>query len=249
MASPVVTAILMILRLGIGLILLRLALRGSRNLHWLAACFYLNFLVLFLMAPQLVVVGQAVVILIQVCLAMFTHTTFYQNRRSPIGWVLAALLVGGGATLYGLSQSPIGARGRFDGLRPIFLIAGANWSWHALAAWQARRRLRFDATIEDWIKSRYSIVVAYAVLMSVLFLIPLLPGPAGIAFYQWAWPLVMMVSVVLQYLAWGMPGALKRYLNRNYRPPAALQHAQNMTEEELLRDLERQEAARRPSAG
>jgi hypothetical protein len=28
-----------------------------------------------------------------------------------------------------------------------------------------------------------------------------------------------MIALVLQYLAWGMPAALRRYLNRNYQPP------------------------------
>ena len=96
MGDPVVTAIMMVLRLGIGVILLRLALRGSRNLHWLAACFYLNFLVLFLRGPDLRVASQAVVVVIQICLAMFTHATFYQNRRSPIAWVIGGILIGGG---------------------------------------------------------------------------------------------------------------------------------------------------------
>lgn len=234
MGDPVVTAVMMVLRLGIGLILLRLALRGSRNLHWLAACFYLNFLVLFLSGPRLTIAAQAVVIAIQVCLAMFTHTTFYQNRRSPIRFVLGGVLVVGAPALYLISQSPQGY-----GFRLILLIGAANWAWHALAAWQARRKLSADPSIEDWIKARYLIVVAYAAVMSALFLIPFVPMvPGSMAFYRWVWPGAMMVSVVLQYLAWGMPGPLQRFLNRNYRPPAVLQ---GVTEEELLRAMEERE--------
>ena len=76
--------------------------------------------------------------------------------------------------------------------------------------------------------------------MSLLFIVPLLPvSPGSMTFYRLVWPLTMMASVVLQYLAWGMPGPLKRYLNRNYHAPAGLQ---GMTEEELLRAMEEQES-------
>ena len=58
MGNPVVTAVLLILRLGIGLILLRLALKDPRhrNLHWLAAVFYLNFVNLFLRGSEFLLV-------------------------------------------------------------------------------------------------------------------------------------------------------------------------------------------------
>jgi len=235
MGDPVLTAIMMALRLGIGLILLRLALRGSRNLHWLAACFYLNFLVLFLTAPNLRLVSQTVLVVIQVCLAMFTHATFYRNRRSPIVWVVGVILASGGLALYLVSQAPSSG-----GFRLLFVTGGANWAWHALVAWQARRKLLADRSIEDWIKARYAIIVAYATLMAVIFVIPLLPLTAGrTVFFRWVWPVTMMVSVVLQYLAWGMPGPLRRFLNRNYQAPAAL----GMTEDELLRAMEAKESA------
>ena len=235
MANPVMTAIMMVLRLGIGLILLRLALNPrSRNLHWLAACFYLNFVVLFLSGPRLLVVSQAVVIVIQICLAMFTHTTFYRDRRSPIRWVIGGLLLGGGASLYLWQPVP----GNI-GMRLIFAICALNWSWHALVAWQVWRKLGPDETIEDWIKARYVMVVAYAAMMSLLFLYPLLPVQGGsMVFYRWAFPVTMTASVVLQYLAWGMPGILRRFLNRDYRAPAAYERVRNMTEEDVLRALE-----------
>jgi hypothetical protein len=235
MGNPVMTAIMMVLRLGIGLILLRLALNPrSRNLHWLAACFYLNFFVLFLTGS---VVSQAVVIAIQICLAMFTHTTFYRDRRSPIRWVIGALLLGGGASLYLWQPVP----GNI-GMRLMFAICALNWSWHALVAWQVWRKLTPDRMIEDWIKARYAMVVAYAAMMSLLFLYPLLPMRGGsMVFYRWAFPVTMVASVVLQYLAWGMPGVLRRFLNRNYRRPAGYEQVRGMTEEDVLRALEQEQ--------
>ena len=224
---------------GIGLILLRLALKQkAHNLHWLAACFYLNFLVLLLMGPRLLVVSQVVVIIIEICLAMFTHTTFYQNRRSPIRWVIGGLLLGGGVSIYLWQPAPSSI-----GMRMILVLCAANWFWHALVAWQVWRKLRHDQTIEDWIKARYVMVVAYAVAMSVLFLFPFLSAQrTPVAFYRWAWPGTMILSVLLQYLAWGMPDPLRRFLNRSYRPPAAVAQALNMTEAEILGALEERQA-------
>lgn len=239
MGNPVMTAIMMVLRFGIGLILLRLALNPrARNLHWLAACFYLNFLVLFLRGPRLAIVSQAVVIVIQICLAMFTHTTFYRDRRSPIRWVIGGLLLGGAVSLYLWEPGP----GNL-GMRLIFGICALNWLWHALVAWQVQRKLASDQTIEDWIKARYVMVVAYAAMMSMLFLFPLLPMQgASTAFYRLAFPVTMILSVLLQYLAWGMPGVLRRFLNRNYRAPAAYEQVRGMTEEDVLRALEQPQA-------
>ena len=47
-------------------------------------------------------------------------------------------------------------------------------------------------------------------------------------------------TLLLQYLAWGMPGPLRRYLNRDYQPSAAAEQAMNMSEEDVLRALEKQ---------
>jgi hypothetical protein len=230
MGNPVMTAIMMVLRLGIGLILLRLALNPrSRNLHWLAACFYLNFLALFLRTPRLLIVSQAVVIVIHICLAMFTHTTFYRDRRSPIRWVIGGLLLGGGASLYLWQPGPGNV-----GMRLLFGICALNWLWHGLVAWQAWRKLASDQTIEDWIKARYVMIVVYAAIMSILFLYPLVP----MLFYRMAFPIMMIASVVFQYLAWGMPDVLRRFLNRNYVAPAAYAQAHDVTEEDVLRALE-----------
>ena len=163
MGNPVVTAILLVLRLGIGLILLRLALDSRyRNLHWLAAVFYLNFLNLFLRGSDLWPASQVLMIVIQICLAMFTHTTFYQHRRSPVVWVIAGLVVAGSASLYLSLRVP-----SYGGLQPIALLCALNWFWHALVAWQVWRTLGSDRSVEDWVKMRYVMVVTYAVAMSV----------------------------------------------------------------------------------
>ena len=238
MGNPVVTAIFLVLRLGIGLILLRLALKDSRyrNLHWLAACFYLNVLVLFLNGARLMLVSQIVVIMIQICLSMFTHTTFYQNRRSPVAWVIGGLVVGGGGSLYLWQRFPGSG---FGGLRLMMVICAANWLWHAFVAHRIWRSLRLDRSIEDWVKARYVMVVTYAIAMAALFLLLIPAGRVPRPVVRWAWPTITMVSVVLQYLAWGMPAVLRRYLNRNYQPSAAAQQAMNMTEEDVLRALEK----------
>jgi hypothetical protein len=234
MGSPVLTTILLVLRFGIGLILFRLALNPKfRNLHWLAAVFYLNFLLLFLRGPGMRVVAMVLIVVIQICLAMFTHTTFYKNRRSPVGWVIGGLVLGGVVSLY-LSQRYPG----FLGIRVLQMTNVANWFWHALTAWLVWRKLRPDQTIEDWIKARYVLVVAYALAMSAIYLFP--ARQSSLPSVRMASNAVFVVSLVLQYLAWGMPGFFRRFLNRNYQASAAVAQAQNMTEEDVLRALEKQ---------
>jgi hypothetical protein len=234
MEQPLVTSIMLVLRLGIGVILFRLALNPRyRNLHWLAAVFYLNFVNLFLRGPAFGPVSQVVMIVIQICLALFTHTTFYQDRRSPVAWVIAGLVAAGGASLYLTPRVPT-----YPGLQPMPMMCALNWFWHALVAWQVWHRLRSDRSIEDWIKTRYVLVVTYAVVMGALFLLPV--WRSSVPLVRAAWWVAMMLALVLQYLAWGMPAAMRRYLNRNYRPPVADEQALSMTEDDVLRALEKQ---------
>jgi hypothetical protein len=230
MNDPVITAILLILRLGIGVILFRLALNPRyRNLHWLAAVFYLNFVNIFVRGSALGPVSQVVMVVIQICLAMFTHTTFHQHRRSPVVWVIAGLVVSGGATLYLTQNVPT-----YQGPQPMYVMCAVNWFWHALVALQVWLKLRSDRSIEDWIKTRYALVVTYAVVMGGLFVVIV----TRVRLPYFGFNVIMMVALVLQYLAWAMPAAMRRYLNRNYQPPTVDEKALGMTEEEALRAVE-----------
>ncbi len=230
MGSPVFTAITLVLRLGIGVILFRLALNPKyRNLHWLAAVFYLNFLNLFLRGPALGQIALVVMVVIQICLALFTHTTFYQHRRSPVAWVIGGILVAGGVSLY-LSRGATS----YTFPHPMSYMCALNWFWHGLVAWQVWRTLGPDRSVEDWIKVRYVLVVTYAVAMGTLFVLPAWRSPVSL---RWLWPATFIVALLLQYLAWAMPGALRRYLNRNYRPPVADEQALSMSEEDIERAL------------
>jgi hypothetical protein len=233
MENPVVMGILLVLRFGIGVILFRLALDPRyRNLHWLAAVFYLNFLNLFLRSPVLGPAALVVMVVIQICLAMFTHTTFYRHRRSPVAWMIGGLVAAGGASFHPSLRFP-----GYAGPQPLLMMCAVNWLWHALVAWQVWRGLRFDRSIEDWIKARYALVVTYAVVMGALFLMPLWQSP--LPFVRMTLLVTMMFALVLQYVAWGMPAALRRYLDRNYQPATAAEQALSMTEEDLLRALEK----------
>ncbi len=232
MGSPVFTAITLVLRLGIGVILFRLALNPRfRNLHWLAAVFYLNFLNVFLRGPGRGQIALVVMIVIQVCLALFTHTTFYQHRRSPVAWVIGGLLTAGGVSLYLSRQAPAST---FP--QPMSYMCALNWFWHGLVAWQVGLALRRDRSVEDWIKVRYVLVVTYAVTMGTLFLLPAWRSPVSL---RWLWPATFVVALLLQYLAWAMPAAVRRYLNRNYRPPLADERALSMTDEDIEHALAR----------
>lgn len=86
--------------------------------------------------------------------------------------------------------------------------------------------------------SRYTLVVTYAVIMGALFILPYLVRP--LPFIGVLWSVAMIVALVLQYLAWGMPAGLRRYLNRNYHPSTSAEQALDMTEKEVLRALGKQ---------
>ena len=228
MAETIASVIVGLVRLVIAWQLLRLW-RQQRlsNLFWLAVMFVINALAPMLRStaggwPALAGWGAT---LAQLCLCLFIHQTFYRERRSPWPFFLAAsaagLIIVTAFTLRALdSEVPLYYILLVD--LTSGLIAVLNWSWHALAAYQAYARLATEATLADWIKARYRLMVAYSILMilPILGLIGNSLGPTP------QLPLIMLsivsmlASICLQYAVWAMPESLRRFLNRHYLPLA-----------------------------
>ena len=216
-----------VLRGIIALALTRVILRRPemRNLRWLAVVFYGNALTgLF----QMTAIGQAAFIIIQASLAMFVHETFYKDRPSPV-------LVFVYASIFGLLPGVIAllAGEQMPSMSPASPVV-LNWLWHAVAGYQAYKAIADNRFVEDWVKGRYLMMVGYSLVIALpLIITSFLPRSApswtGLIF-----PTCLIISIILQYLVWGMPEALRRWLNRNYQSPVPETEAA-MTEEEIMR--------------
>jgi hypothetical protein len=115
--------------------------------------------------------------------------------------------------------------------------------------WQSYKLIRADKSVEDWIKARYTLVLAY---LFVVLVTPLLTV-MGIASHFFLFITTILDSlalgfvvhgslitfVVLEYLAWVMPQGYRRFLNRRYQsmeqsPGFSLE----MSEEEIIRSFQ-----------
>ena len=150
-----ITWVLVVARLIIAVQLTRVARRQNlSNLLWLAAFFYLTGLgdifatlapVTNLIWPFPLSAGVG-----EILLVMFIHKTFYRDRKSPflIFMVLAVLVLVADIfyAFYLPYHSPF------------------NWLWLVWVGYQAYKRIASDPTVDDWVKARYKLVIAYSVL-------------------------------------------------------------------------------------
>jgi hypothetical protein len=221
-----------LLRLIIGIRLVILARQNNLpNVYWLAAQFFL-FIIGVLFAPtagnplgnlpvSLSIFTVVGVLLAQIVILAFNHTTFYQGRKSPLWWFVGAFAIFATIGLYGLinsesnyNQSPLLA---FPHIMTILA-----WGWHGWNAFQALKGISKEEAVENWVKARYQLVIAYSVVLIIAaggsfirnyFAAGTATNPLGNAMAILAL-VAQIVAVSLQFLAWVMPESFRLWLNR-----------------------------------
>lgn len=219
------------------------------NLLWLAAFFYTTgmgdiFITLSpmtgLLWPFFLAVGLG-----EVMLVMFIHKTFYQDRKSPylIFMVIAlSILV---VDLVSLRVNP--EQTYLPHYNPF------NWLWLIWVGYQAYKKIAANPAVEDWVKARYRLIIAYSLaalaapLYSIISIIPYVSQSFGAWFYtEPTGPTIQLIAqvgilvfvtigIVLEYLAWVMPENYRKWLNRNYQSP--VHDKAELSAEEVMRKL------------
>jgi hypothetical protein len=203
------------------------------NLRWLAGYFCLNaFNLLFAPHPLNPLGGLPFslalfilpVVASQGLLILFNQDTFYKDQKSPALWFWVLFALTSLGAMFGIAvsesnfnQSPWVA---VYILSQIFI-----WVWHAWIAYRAWSGLADKVSVQDWVKSRYLLIVAYP----LVFVLGSLGSAARIIFAGGSnlSPLgssmalltlaTQSLSVILQYLVWAMPAGFRAWLNRNYQ--------------------------------
>ena len=185
------------------------------NLYWLSA----NFLCLVIAVP-FAAAGTAnvpwifwtFISLTEITLIMFVHTTFYQGRRSPMPVFMAIAVIGMIGGIYGNIVNDF-----VFSAWSVYPIAALVWAWNFVEAYGAYSRVSVDTSTEDWVKSRYTLMVSYSVLDFVSAVL-------GTATTTNLWNsslsavivlAINLISVFVQILTWVMPERFRRWLNRN----------------------------------
>jgi hypothetical protein len=203
------------------------------NLSWLAWYFVANaFNVLFAPHPDNPLGNQPYtvalfilpVLVAQAFLILFNQNTFYKDKQSPTVWFWAVFAVTSLVTIYGVAASPSSAE-QSPWAAAYIASQVLIWSWHSFAAYRAWLGIANERTVEDWIKSRYLLIVAYPVVFvigSLASAVRIVVG-GGAAVTQLVTIMTAVtlftqfISVVMQYLVWVMPESFSMWLNRNYQ--------------------------------
>lgn len=106
----------------------------------------------------------------QFSLVMFITQTFYQGKKSPFnlfrGMTVAVIASGLILTLLVMNTSTFA---NYDWLAygGISLMTIANWGWHTFAAYRGYAAITGDAYVEDWVKTRYQLMIASGIIAAL----------------------------------------------------------------------------------
>jgi len=235
MATEILLWIMILARVVIGVSLTRRALQKNvHSLLWLAAVFFINGFSNIFYTPTFY---NGYVFFLgalpdQVCLILFIHRTFYRERRSPWAIFMAITLLGALAIALDFTERTI--------LNTVSVLIACNMLWHTLIAVQAYRATASDRVVEDWVKARYRLMIAYCVLAVLFPVMGVIDAVVDIP-RSVAQPLIGLISIaaiVLQYLVWVMPEGFRRWLNRNYQSPVQDEAELTLSEEEIMGQLQ-----------
>jgi len=224
METMIVLVTVSLLRLVVVFPLFSTARRNKLvNLYWLSA----HFLALVIALPFAAVgtidnrwIFWTFISISEIVLIFFIHTTFYRGRSSALWFFLTPAIVGLFGGMYGTYI------GNFE-LSAWFVYPNAVliWGWHLVEAFRAYDNIEEDESTEDWVKSRYSLMITYSILdlisafLGVLTTTNLITGSA-LALITVA---LNFASGITQILTWLMPEWFRRWLNRNQKMRSQLE--------------------------
>lgn len=223
-AVVILLIILTLARLWIAIQLFLTARKSKlNNLYWLAGVFTLGISNLFTPSSSSPLSSYPLfhlgLIVGHFCLAMFIHTTFHRNSKSPIYFMLGLLTVALIADIYAFTVNDINLVGI------VASVGLVNWSWHLVVAILAYNKIAPDSSVEKWVKTRYKLMIVYIpmmllitaqVVVSTSNLSPYMPSallPVGL--------IIIISSIILQFLVWVMPESFRLWLNRTQEAPLA----------------------------
>lgn len=245
--TPLINALLIVLivfRLLIGG-QLWLSARRNRlpNLYWLGGFFLVNFLGVPFAATNgnplaawpgaLWVFNGGLTLCAIPTLIIFIDTTFYTNRRSPRGWLVAAYVGLCALGFYGLAQSAAG-----DALSPwvasFYALNAIVWGWHVVAATEAYRAIAADPRVEHWVKVRYQLMLwsAVAHVIAALGNVARVGLTGGALNHPWGNALALVSlggnlgSIGLQFVIWVIPEQFRGWMSRTAARHSAAQATQ-----------------------
>lgn len=205
-----------LLRLVVAVPLFQTARRNNLdNLYWLSA----QFIALVIAVPFAAIgpldnrwIFWTFISISEIALLMFVHTTFRRGRSSamPVLMTLAVIGLIGGAYGTIINNFELSAW-------LVYPNAVIAWGWHFIEALRSYRNISRDPSTEDWVKSRYILMIVYSVVDFVGAVLGTIVTTAILTsdILSMIVVLINVTSVIFQILTWVMPEGFRRWLNRN----------------------------------
>ena len=122
--------------------------------------------------------------------------------------------------------------------------------WFSLHSFRACKLLK-DKKIEPWILWRMKVNMLSALIMAFYQIPDILRIDPSVEYADPTNPISMLIFYtqgiivmffsISQFIAWVMPSVLKRYLNRNYEIPKDLVDSMNISESQIMKQLNTEE--------
>lgn len=148
----------------------------------------------------------------EISLLMFVHTTFRRGRSSamPVLMTLAVIGLIGGAYGTIINNFELSAW-------LVYPNAVIAWGWHLIEAARSYKNISRDPSTEDWVKSRYILMIVYSAVDFVGAVLGTIVTTAIVTsdITSMIVVLINVTSVIFQILTWVMPEGFRRWLNRN----------------------------------
>jgi hypothetical protein len=205
-----------ILRLAVAVPLFQTARRNNLvNLYWLGA----QFLALVIAVPFAAIgpldnrwIFWTFISISEISLLMFIHNTFRRGRSSPMPVLMTLAVIGliGGAYGTIINNFELSAW-------MVYPNAVIAWGWHFIEAARSYKNISRDPSTEDWVKSRYKLMIVYSVVDFIGAVIGTIVTTAILTsdILSMIVVLINITSVIFQILTWVMPEGFRRWLNRN----------------------------------
>ena len=207
-----------VLRLAVAVPLFLTARRNNLvNLYWLSA----QFLALVIAVPFAAIgpldnrwIFWTFISLTEITLIMFVHTTFRRGRSSPMPFFMALAVIGMFGGAYGTLT------GNFTlSAWMVYPNAALAWGWHLGEAARSYRTIASDPNAEDWVKSRYVMMIIYSAVdfVGAIFGTLLTAGVWNSDIGSMLGVGINFTSVIIQILTWVMPEWFRNWLNRDQK--------------------------------
>ena len=172
-----------------------------------------------------------------IVLAIFLKLNFYKDKKSPFALILSTIII---LETISIILEIVFPEFFFHFRTTFNVLTMLIGLWYFYVSFDSYRNIKDADYVEDWIKARYKLVMAYGIILMltalmwqiVLWFI-ILTGESHL-FANLPLMIVYTASPIIEFLAWVMPNRFRVWLNRNY---TFIDESDKLSDEEIMKSF------------